>query len=482
MGPAGRDSRSKQENPRYGSRSRDRDAGSSSKFRKERDERDNNVNIKSKIGDYSFYISTSELVAILKRYNQIKIDPLDEEKTSFITDRGTYCYKVMPFRLKNAGATYQRLVTKMIQEHLEKTMEVYIDDMLVKSSEKSFKFFLVLKKKNQFEWIDECQQALKNLKAYLSNPPLVAKPKDGEKLPIYLTASEMAVSAVLVLADFMADFSPGIILEVEKELQVFIRSNPGTWTLFTDGASNVKGAGLGIILISSSGETIRQTIKCHPITNNGAEYEDVIAGLKLVRELGIEQIIIKSDSQLVVNQMQGTYTAKEARMQQYLEKARELQTIPIVENRANTKEESVEADVLANLASVAEVTNEENATYGILADDKKKAQSLRQKFAHYCLILVNLYRKMFGGPLERCHGPSQTEYMVRDVHEGHYGNHAVERSLVKLLIRAGYYWPKMEEDAESFLAKYDKCQRYGNNMHCPVELLHPVISPWPFMK
>nr|XP_016442638.1 PREDICTED: uncharacterized protein LOC107768046 [Nicotiana tabacum] len=457
MGPAGRDSRSKQENPRYGSRSRDRDAGSSSKFRKERDERDNNVNIKSKIGDYSFYISTSELVAILKsiEVNVAQIKAIEE-----ILDILTSKKEVQ--RLTGRISALGRFISR--------------------SSEKSFKFFLVLKKKNQFEWIDECQQALKNLKAYLSNPPLVAKPKDGEKLPIYLTASEMAVSAVLVLADFMADFSPGIILEVEKELQVFIRSNPGTWTLFTDGASNVKGAGLGIILISSSGETIRQTIKCHPITNNGAEYEDVIAGLKLVRELGIEQIIIKSDSQLVVNQMQGTYTAKEARMQQYLEKARELQTIPIVENRANTKEESVEADVLANLASVAEVTNEENATYGILADDKKKAQSLRQKFAHYCLILVNLYRKMFGGPLERCHGPSQTEYMVRDVHEGHYGNHAVERSLVKLLIRAGYYWPKMEEDAESFLAKYDKCQRYGNNMHCPVELLHPVISPWPFMK
>ncbi|XP_070023325.1 uncharacterized protein [Nicotiana sylvestris] len=40
----------------------------------------------------------------------------------------------------------------------------------------------------------------------------------------------------------------------------------------------------------------------------------------------------------------------------------------------------------------------------------------------------------------------------------------------------------MEEEAESFVAKCDKCQRYGNNMHRPAELLHPVISPWPFMK
>ena len=66
--------------------------------------------------------------------NQILMNPNDEEKTSFINERGTYCYKVMPFGLKNAGATYQRLVNKMCSKKLRRTMEVYIDDMLVKSS------------------------------------------------------------------------------------------------------------------------------------------------------------------------------------------------------------------------------------------------------------------------------------------------------------------------------------------------------------
>ncbi|WZZ58396.1 hypothetical protein YC2023_058503 [Brassica napus] len=66
-------------------------------------------------------------------YNQIMMHPDDCEKTAFITDRGTYCYKVMPFGLKNAGATYQRLVNKMFADKLGITMEVYIDDMLVKS-------------------------------------------------------------------------------------------------------------------------------------------------------------------------------------------------------------------------------------------------------------------------------------------------------------------------------------------------------------
>ncbi|XXG69131.1 hypothetical protein AAC387_Pa06g2070 [Persea americana] len=66
-------------------------------------------------------------------YHQIPLYEADQEKTSFITPWGTYCYKVMPFGLKNAGAAYQQLVTKMFQMQLGKTVEVYIDDMVVKS-------------------------------------------------------------------------------------------------------------------------------------------------------------------------------------------------------------------------------------------------------------------------------------------------------------------------------------------------------------
>ncbi|XP_070009593.1 uncharacterized protein [Nicotiana sylvestris] len=267
-----------------------------------------------------------------------------------------------------------------------------------------------LKKKDQFEWIEECQQALKNLKSYLSNPSLLAKPKVGERLLIYLAVSEVAVSVVSVredqgkqspiynvskslldeetrypqieklvlvlimasrklrpyfqchpisivtayplrnilhkhelsgrlakwaielseydityqprtaiksqvFADVLVDFSQGMRLQAEKELQVYNRSNPGIWTLFTNGSSNVKGVCLGIVLVPPTGETIRQAIKCHSITNNEAEYEVVIAGLELAWELGINQIVIKSDLHLVVNQMLGTYIAREARLQ-----------------------------------------------------------------------------------------------------------------------------------------------------------------------
>ncbi|CAL9009289.1 unnamed protein product [Prunus brigantina] len=66
-------------------------------------------------------------------YNQIFMHPADREHTAFITDRGLYCYNVMPFGLKNAGATYQRLVNQIFADLIGTSMEVYVDDMLVKS-------------------------------------------------------------------------------------------------------------------------------------------------------------------------------------------------------------------------------------------------------------------------------------------------------------------------------------------------------------
>ena len=66
-------------------------------------------------------------------YNQIPMYPPDQEKTSFLTPKANYCYIVMPFGLKNAGATYQRLMNKVFSDHIGKIMEVYVDDMLIKT-------------------------------------------------------------------------------------------------------------------------------------------------------------------------------------------------------------------------------------------------------------------------------------------------------------------------------------------------------------
>ena len=114
-------------------------------------------------------------------YNQIMMNPEDQEKTSFITDRGIYCYKVMPLGLKNAGATYQRLVNKMFNEYLGKTMEVYIDDMLVIS----------LKKEDNVKHLEECFAILNQYQMKLNPAKCTFGVPSGEFLGYIVTKEEL---------------------------------------------------------------------------------------------------------------------------------------------------------------------------------------------------------------------------------------------------------------------------------------------------
>lgn len=68
-------------------------------------------------------------------YNQILMHPRDKDKTAFYADHEVFCYHTIPSGLKNGGATYQRLVNCMFKDQLSKTMEAYINDMIVKSTE-----------------------------------------------------------------------------------------------------------------------------------------------------------------------------------------------------------------------------------------------------------------------------------------------------------------------------------------------------------
>ena len=69
-------------------------------------------------------------------YNQIKMAPRDMTKTTFTTEWGIYCYTVMPFGLKNMGATCQRMATTLLYDMMHNEVEVYVDDMIVKSKER----------------------------------------------------------------------------------------------------------------------------------------------------------------------------------------------------------------------------------------------------------------------------------------------------------------------------------------------------------
>ncbi|KAK1587938.1 hypothetical protein Q3G72_018410 [Acer saccharum] len=137
-------------------------------------------------------------------YNQIKMHKPDEEKTAFTTDQGLYCYTVMPFGLKNAGATYQRLVNKMFARQIGRNMEVYVDDMLTKSitadrhTDDLRETFDVLVRYGMKLNPAKCVFGVPSGRFLGYQAPLLSKPETGETLYIYLSILEAATSSVLV--------------------------------------------------------------------------------------------------------------------------------------------------------------------------------------------------------------------------------------------------------------------------------------------
>uniref|UniRef100_A0A803N6C4 RNase H type-1 domain-containing protein n=1 Tax=Chenopodium quinoa TaxID=63459 RepID=A0A803N6C4_CHEQI len=153
------------------------------------------------------------------------------------------------------------------------------------------------------------------------------------------------------LTDFVADFSPTLEEEAQKEVLALQEPKAGQkWILHTDGAANIRGVGLGVVLTSPHGDKIAQAIRCNfKATNNEAEYEALITGLTVARDMKIQHLEVISDSLLMVNQINGEYAAKDTRMIAYLEVTKKLIKefkIDQVPRNLNT-----EADALANLGS-----------------------------------------------------------------------------------------------------------------------------------
>ncbi|GKF03490.1 reverse transcriptase domain-containing protein [Tanacetum coccineum] len=159
------------------------------------------------------------------------------------------------------------------------------------------------------------------------------------------------------------------------------------WTLFTDGSSCVDGSGAGLILTSLEGTEFTYALRFQfTASNNEAEYEALIAGLRIAAQMGVRNVHVSVDSKLVANQVLGTYVAKEENM-------------VLVEV---LKEKSIQEDELAT------IVEEEGPTWmtptmeylkdGTLSDDKKVASKLRIKARQYELLEGVLYRRSFLKP------------------------------------------------------------------------------------
>ena len=92
-----------------------------------------------------------------------------------------------------------------------------------------------------------------------------------------------------------------------------------------------------------------------------------------------------------------------------------------------------------------------------MPNEKEAVRKVKVREIRFVLIKDAMYKRGFSRPYLRCLGNEEADYVMKEVHEGICGNHLGSRSLVHKVVRAGYYWPTMQADAEAYVRTCDKC-------------------------
>ena len=291
------------------------------------------------------------------------------------------------------------------------------------------------------------------------------------------------------------------------------------WVIYVDGSSTRKNRGAGVLLITPSREELSSSLMLEfRTTNNEAEYEAVIANLRMALELGAESVEIQNDSQVIVGHIRGEFEAKGEKMKMYLSKVQHMQSY--FQKFCITKiprEDNEKADRLARMASVENVKIEEDRklirnlthssisdeaselavieevsdwrkeiinylTNGILSPKKKSVVQLKMKVGKFTLLNGTLYKRSFTLPLLKCVSLEEGNYVLREIHEGICENHSGLRILAHKVVRAGFYWPDMNKDSMAIVRNCDKCQWFADITKQPSEELSLISFPWPFSQ
>nr|GEZ38395.1 reverse transcriptase domain-containing protein [Tanacetum cinerariifolium] len=304
--------------------------------------------------------------------------------------------KANPAKIQALTSLKRPKTIKKVQSLNEKLTE--LNRFLSKSTEKSLPFFKTLKgclEKKDFTWIREAVKAFEEMKRYIEMLPTLVAPKAGENPIVYLAASKECISVVLMTE----------------------RGKDQTPIKFS--------------------------------TNNEAEYEAVIARLRIAKEMKIEDITVFVDSQLIANQVNGFHNKKADALSKLVSLAIEHLTKKVLVEKLMKK--SIYEKQVA-IATAKEGTSLmtpiiEYLDSGILPADKKLERKIRVKAHNYRIIDGLLYKRSFLTLSLRCLGPKQEKNVIKEIHGGSHGLHAEPRSLVAKITTLGYYSPSMHRDS-----------------------------------
>jgi ribonuclease HI len=324
-----------------------------------------------------------------------------------------------------------------------------------------------------------------------------------------------------VLADFLAEWVNTQLPTAPIQAKL--------WTMYFDGSLMKTGAGAGLLFISPLGKHVCYVLRLHfSASNNVAEYEALVNGLRIAVELGVRRLDARGDSQLVIDQVMKNSHCRDKKMEAYCDEVRRLEdTFHGLELNHVARWYNETADELAKIASgrttvppdvfsrdiyqpsmklddapepdetsaqpevpsadEGEALRIEGERIGVAPNqnwqtpylqyllrgelplDKAEARRLARRAKSFVLLgdEKELYHRSPSGILQRCISVAQGQELLQEIHSGACSHHAAPRTLVRNAFRQGFYWPTAVADATRIVRSCRGCQFYARQTHLP---------------
>ncbi|XP_057790920.1 uncharacterized protein LOC131008033 [Salvia miltiorrhiza] len=292
------------------------------------------------------------------------------------------------------------------------------------------------------------------------------------------------VKWAIELSEYDVDFESRTTIKAQA-LADFVQETTGSkkqkpWLAAVDGSVTKEGCGVGIHIQTSMDDSLQFAIKYEQrLSNNEVEYEAVIKALTILAELGAESVHVKSNSQLVVQQLLGEYDVREERIAAYHVHALELMTkfqdCHIEQPNQEGKQQVLSVEIREDWRTLI---------IHFLKTGERLDPVVSQCYLYgrYRLINEQLNKRSFTRPLLKCLSPKGAQFAISKIHQGCCGNHAGYKDLKRKIVRAGFYWPTMGEDAKDFVKKCVVCQKYAARINTPGETMGTMYATCPFDK
>ncbi|XP_042418192.1 uncharacterized protein K02A2.6-like [Zingiber officinale] len=345
----------------------------------------------------------------------------------------------MPFVLRNAGATYQRMMDKIFREQIGRNVEVYVDDILIKSP-------LAV---NLIKDVEETCKTLWQYGMKLNPLKCLFGAKGGKFLGYLVTERGIEANPEKVRA----------LRDMQAEYEALLAELQAAWHI-----------GVARVIIYSDFQLVTQQvtdnfiINCDKLQVYREAYEKMKEEFAEVTVTKIPRAENEKADELVkMASSLTTWVLDRSTAQTFLIAQIDLQ---------NNREATIDwrAPMISYLRQ------------GILPNDPEESRLVKKQAHAYVMIGDQLYKRFFSRPLLKCLGMEEANQALREIHLGCCGSHVGGPTLSRKVLLAGYFWPTLQRDAHKLVNTCLSCKKHQNLTHRPTTLLRTSIVSCPFYQ